>query len=228
MFTNSIPCASRYDNYYAQSRGQSAQRVMAPHHGHNHLEHDKSLRRQVRFADDPGRSDCLAAERNLGDYSRCATCSVQCDSESHLPCVQCGAGTCVGCLVSNACPACYHAWQELPEIPALVRQHQAWRGIRKGTQTLLDSGTARAELLHDHGVRPHFVGKVLRAEVDRSRRYSDHGRVSTNSEEDSPHRVLLPSRFVGVNSLDGVRRSSHLRAPAGLRTTCRGLGKSCG
>ena len=70
--------------------------------------------------------------------------------------------------VSNACPACYHAWRELPRTPAFARQHQVWRRIRKGTQTL-DSGIARAELLHDHGVRPHFVGKVLRAEVDRSR-----------------------------------------------------------
>ena len=86
-----------------------------------------------------------------------------------MPCVQCGAATCVGCLVSDACPACYHAWQEMPETPALARQHQEWRAIRKGTQPLLDSGIARAELLHDHGVRPHFVGKVLRAEVDRSR-----------------------------------------------------------
>ena len=142
---------------------------MAFNHGNNHLEHEK---RQVRFADDPGRSDCLTAERNLEDYSRCATCSVQCDNGSHLLCVQCGAGTCVGCLVSNACPACYHAWRELPGTsgtPALARQRQEWRAIRKGTQTLLDSGTARAELLHDHGVRPHFVGRVLRAEVDRSR-----------------------------------------------------------
>ena len=57
----------------------------------------------------------------------------------------------------------------MPETPALARQHQEWRAIRKGTQPLLDSGIARAELLHDHGVRPHFVGKVLRAEVDRSR-----------------------------------------------------------
>ena len=166
MFTTSILRASRRDNYYSQSRGQFAQRVMAFNHVNNHLEHAK---RQVRFADDPGRSDCLTAERNLEDYSRCATCSVQCDSESHLPCVQCGAGTCVGCLVSNACPACYNAWRELPGTPALARQHQEWRAIRKGTQTLLDSGTARAELLHDRGVRPHFVGKVLRAEVDRSR-----------------------------------------------------------
>ena len=98
MFTTSIPCASRCDNYYSQSR--------AFNHGSNRLEHEK---RQVRFADDPGRSDRLTAERNLEDYSRCATCSVQCDNESHLPCVQCGAGAFVGCLVSNACPACFHA-----------------------------------------------------------------------------------------------------------------------
>ena len=94
---------------YAQSRGQSAQRVMAPHQGHNHHELAKSLSRQVCFADDPDRSDCLTAERNLEDYSRCATCSVQCDSESYLPCVQCGAGTCVGCLVSKFQTLAQHA-----------------------------------------------------------------------------------------------------------------------
>ena len=202
---------------------------MAPHHGHNHQDQlDKGLSHQVRFADDPDRSDCLTAERNLEDYSHWATCSEQCDSESHLPCVQCGAGTCFG-LASNACPACCHAWQELPGIPAFARQHQGWRGIRKGTRTLLDSGTALAEWLHDHGARPHFAGRVLRAEVDMvTAGTCDYGRVSTNSEQFSPHRVLLPSRFVDVSSLDGARRSSHSRVSAGLRTMCHGLGKSCG
>ena len=56
----------------------------------------------------------------------------------------------------------------------------------------------------------------------------DHPRVPTNSEQYSPHRVLLPSRFVDVSSLDGIRRSSHSRVSAGLRTMCLGLGKSCG
>ena len=70
-------------------------------------------------------------------------------------------------------------------------------------------------------VHTSYIGKVLRAEVDRSRQVlagtCDHGHVSTNRGEYSPHRVLLPSRFGDVSSLGGVRRSSHSRVSAGLR-----------
>ena len=216
MYATSLPCTSRYDNYHAQSRGQSAQRVMAPHHGHNYLETDK---RQVRFADSLGRSECLTAEHSLDDYSRCATCLVQCYEESHMPCVQCGAATCVGCLVSDACPACY--------VSRLAGD--------AGDSRTRATAPRVARHPEGHATTPGFWHRACRI-APRSRRTSslrresatrrgrsitsgtcDHGSLSADSEEHTPHRVLLPSGFVDVSGLDGVRRSSPPRLSAGLR-----------
>ena len=83
--------------------------------------------------------------------ARLARCSAAVDRT----CFVSSAEQVLASVVSFPTLAQYHARQELPGTPALARQHQEWCGIRKGTQTLLDSGTARADLLHDHGVHAH-------------------------------------------------------------------------
>lgn len=78
---------------------------------------------------------------------------------------------CSICRVLTDCPKCYFDLRGYADHHgqqgALVPQDQTLKNTRSGTKKMLQAGLGKVRTLAEHGLKPHFVHRTLRADTHR-------------------------------------------------------------